>query len=55
MTTVRMPAVDTGTTTRRKAPKRLSPSIIAASSRSRGIALKKPISSQVQKGTVKLG
>ena len=55
MTTVRMPASEIGITTLTKAPKRDRPSIIAASSRSRGIALKKPISSQVQNGTVKLG
>ena len=46
---------DTGITTRTNAPNRDRPSIIAASSRSRGIALKKPISNQVQNGTVKLG
>lgn len=50
-----MPAVGTGTTTRTNARRRDSPSIIAASSMSRGIDLKKPIISQVQNGTVKFG
>ncbi|MCY1303340.1 hypothetical protein D9M68_896160 [compost metagenome] len=55
MTTVSIPLDDSGTTTFRKAPKRLSPSIMAASSISRGTALKNPIISQLQNGTVKLG
>ncbi|MCY1554795.1 hypothetical protein D9M68_913970 [compost metagenome] len=55
MTTVMIPADESGTTTLTKAPKRLKPSIMAASSMSCGMALKKPIISQVQKGTVKLG
>jgi hypothetical protein len=41
--------------TRKNAPRRECPSIIAASSTSLGMTLKNPISSQVQKGTVKLG
>ena len=48
-------ATEIGTTTRRKAPNRLQPSIIAASSRSPGIALKNPMRSQVQKGIVNDG
>src|SRR5262245_59738867 len=55
ITTVSSLATDMGSTTLTNAPKRLSPSTMAASSRSRGITLKKPISSQVQNGTVKLG
>jgi hypothetical protein len=55
MTTVRTPATEIGITTRRKAPNRLHPSIIAASSKSPGIALKKPMRSQVQNGIVNVG
>ncbi len=55
ITTVRTPATDRGMTIFTNAPKRLNPSIMAASSRSRGMALKKPIRSHVQNGTVKLG
>src|SRR5215467_11863223 len=55
MMTVRMPATEIGITTLAKAPSRLSPSIMAASSMSGGMALKKPMRSQVQKGTVKDG
>src|SRR5207244_2592993 len=49
------PAMLIGRMTRTKAPKRERPSIIAASSTSLGMTLKKPIISQVQKGIVKLG
>src|SRR3954464_2476720 len=55
ITTVSTPATDTGRMTFTKAPKCDRPSIIAASSRSRGSTLKKPIISHVQNGTVKLG
>src|SRR3989304_9530012 len=55
ITTVRIPATEIGITTLTNAPNRLNPSIIAASSRSLGIALKNPIKSQVQNGMVKLG
>ena len=48
--TATTPDVDKGKTTLRNALKRLKPSTIAASSRSRGIDLKKPISSQVENG-----
>ena len=44
-----------GITSRTNAPNRVSPSTSAASSRSRGIALKNPISSQMENGTVKVG
>src|SRR3954447_21542025 len=50
-----MPDIDIGTTTRTNAPRRLQPSIIAASSTSLGIALKKPSMSHEEKGTVKEG
>src|ERR1700735_1677667 len=55
ITTVRNPESKIGTTSRTNAPKRVSPSTIAASSSSRGIDLKNPISNQVEKGIVKLG
>src|SRR5580700_8160966 len=55
ITTVRMPESEIGTTSRTNAPKRVRPSTIAASSSSRGIDLKNPISNQVEKGIVKLG
>ena len=55
MTVVSRPATDIGRMTFTKAPKRDSPSIIAASSTSLGMTLKKPWRSQVQNGTVKLG
>src|SRR5581483_2130001 len=55
ITTVRTPATEIGTTIRAKAPSRLHPSIIAASSRSFGMALKNPIRSQVQNGIVNDG
>src|SRR5579871_4772518 len=55
ITTVRMAGTDSGTTILMKAPNRLQPSTIAASSISGGIALKNPINSQVQKGMVNVG
>ena len=55
MTTVRIPGSEIGKTTRTRAIRREAPSIIAASSSSGGIVLKNPISSQVEKGTVKDG
>src|SRR5712692_9483077 len=55
ITTVRIPDVDIGIMSLTNAPQRERPSTIAASSRSRGIDLKKPMSSQVEKGMVKLG
>src|SRR6202046_5334584 len=55
ITTVRIPESEIGTTSRTNAPERVSPSTIAASSSSRGIDLKNPISNQVEKGIVKLG
>src|SRR5262249_61233846 len=55
MTTVRIPDSDMGTTSLMNAPKRLSPSTIAASSSSLGMVLKNPISSQVENGMVKMG
>src|SRR5438132_845400 len=53
--TVRMPGMLTGSTMRNIAPSRLQPSTRAASVISRGTFLKKPISSQVQNGIVKVG
>src|ERR1700685_1686599 len=50
-----MPEIEIGTTSRTNAPKRVRPSTIAASSSSRGIDLKNPISNQVENGIVKLG
>src|SRR6478672_2857775 len=55
MTTVRIPGTEIGSTIRRSAVKREQPSIIAASSSSRGIVLKNPIISQVANGTVNDG
>ena len=55
ITTVRIPEVDIGIINFTNAPQRERPSTIAASSRSRGIDLKNPISSHVEKGMVKLG
>ena len=55
MTTVRIPEVDIGIISLMNAPQRVNPSTIAASSRSFGISLKKPISSHVENGIVKLG
>src|SRR6266849_383527 len=55
ITTVRIPDVDIGIMSLRNAPQRERPSTIAASSRSRGIDLKNPISSHVENGMVKLG
>src|SRR5439155_8761738 len=55
MTTVSTPGSEIGKTTRRSACSREQPSIRAASSNSTGIDLKKPISSQIENGTVKLG
>src|SRR6202046_4271426 len=50
-----MPEIEIGTTSRTNAPKRVSPSTIAASSSSRGIDLKNPISNQGENGIVKHG
>src|SRR5689334_25330108 len=55
ITTVRMPGSDSGIAILMKAPNRLQPSTIAASSISTGSDLKKPIKSQVQNGMVKVG
>ena len=52
---VMMPGQLTGSTTRSSAPNCPQPSTMAASSISNGTVLKKPISSQVQKGMVKVG
>ena len=49
------PGAASGSSTRTNAVTRPAPSIRAASSSSSGSALKKPISSQVQNGTVKVG
>ncbi len=49
------PGAARGSSTRRNALIRPAPSMRAASSSSSGSALKKPISSQVAKGTVKVG
>ncbi len=53
--TVSMPGMLTGSTIRNIAPSRLQPSTRAASVISRGTFLKKPMSSQVQNGIVKVG
>ena len=55
MTTVRIPETEMGMTSFTNAPKRVRPSTSAASSRSRGIALKNPMSSQIENGMVKVG
>ena len=55
MTTVRMPETEIGMTSFRNVWKRVRPSTMAASSSSRGIDLKNPMRSQVEKGIVKLG
>src|SRR5687767_6553316 len=55
MTTVRIPGNEIGKTTFSSALIREAPSISAASSSSCGIVLKKPISSQVENGTVNDG
>src|SRR5436190_21908531 len=55
ITTVRIAGSDSGIAILMKAPKRLQPSMIAASSISGGSALKKPISSQEQNGMVNVG
>ena len=47
--------MESGSTILTKLPNRLQPSTIAAASISRGTVLKKPISSQVQNGIVKVG
>ena len=49
------PGAASGSSTRAKAVTRPAPSMSAASSSSSGSALKKPMSSQVQNGTVKVG
>src|SRR5947209_10280018 len=55
MAIVRIPGMLTGSTIRNIAPSRLHPSTRAASVISRGTFLKKPMSSQVQNGIVKVG
>src|SRR5260370_42050096 len=55
ITTVRIPETEMGITNLTNAPKRVSPSTIAASSNSLGMDLKKPIRGQMEKGTVKVG
>src|ERR1700730_10638639 len=55
ITTVRMAGTERGRTVFTNAPTTVQPSTIAASSISRGTDLKKPISSQVQNGMVKVG
>src|SRR5438067_10845916 len=55
ITTVRIPDVEIGITILTKAPKRVRPSTMAASSSSLGIDLKKPIRSQTENGMVMLG
>ena len=55
ITTVRIAGSDSGIAILMKAPNRLQPSTIAASSISGGSALKNPINSQVQNGIVKVG
>jgi hypothetical protein len=52
---VMSPGQLTGRTTRSSAPSWLQPSTMAASSISNGTVLKNPMSSQVQKGMVKVG
>ena len=52
---VMTPGQLTGSTTRSSAPSWPQPSTMAASSISKGTVLKKPISSHVQKGIVKVG
>ena len=54
-TTATMPGSASGTTIRRNAPARLWPSTIACSSTSRGIAFRKPVSSQTDTGIVIVG
>src|SRR5229473_3351673 len=53
--TVKIPETEMGMTNLTKAPKRVRPSTIAASSSSLGMDLKKPMRSQMEKGTVKVG
>src|ERR671935_1304024 len=55
MTTVRIPGIEIGKTTRASAFSREQPSTSAASSSSSGIVLKKPIRSHVANGTVNEG
>src|SRR5215204_6410796 len=55
MITVRIPGSEIGKTIWNSVLMREAPSTRAASSSSRGIVLKKPIRSQVENGTVKLG
>src|SRR6266536_971036 len=55
ITTVRIPGIEIGSTTRRSAFNREQPSIRAASSSSSGIVLKKPIRSHVENGIVNDG
>ncbi|SFH73724.1 hypothetical protein SAMN05216525_101584 [Bradyrhizobium sp. Gha] len=55
ITTVRIAGTDSGAAFLMKAPNKLQPSAIAASSISTGSALKNPISSQEQNGIVKVG
>ncbi len=54
-TTVRRPGTERGRMTFTIAPRRLHPSTMACSSMSWGTDLKKPMSSHVQKGMVKVG
>ena len=55
ITTVRIPGSEIGKTIRTSVRSREAPSTSAASSSSRGIDLKNPISSQVANGIVKPG
>src|SRR6476469_9502847 len=55
ITNLRIAGSDSGIAILMKAPNRLQPSTIAASSISTGSALKNPISSQEQNGMVKVG
>src|SRR4026209_3029814 len=55
ITTVRMPGIEIGKTTRVSVFSREAPSTRAASSSSKGMVLKNPIRSHVAKGTVNEG
>src|SRR5436305_665271 len=55
MTTVRIPGIEIGKTTRTSEPSLEHPSTRAASSSSGGMVLKNPISSQMANGTVNEG
>ena len=54
-TTATMPGNASGTTARTNAPRRLCPSTIACSSMSTGTALRNPVSSHTETGTVIVG